>query len=65
MSRSIPCTVGSDSRRETDGGQREGLTTTEHQEVVRLRRENRILREEREILRSGASLEIAAHQVPG
>ncbi len=37
---------------ELDNGKRsDGLTTEEHAEVRRLRRENRILREEREILR--------------
>jgi len=34
-----------------DAGQPPGLTSTEREELVRLRRENRILREEREILR--------------
>src|SRR5205085_4363467 len=33
-----------------------GLTTTEREELARLRKENRILREEREILKKGGSL---------
>jgi transposase len=39
------------SRWEADQGQGEGLTTSEREELARLRRENRILREERDILR--------------
>ena len=39
------------TRWETDSGQREGLTTSDGEELTRLRRENRILREERDILR--------------
>ena len=38
-----------------DAGRRDGLTTTEHEELVRLRRENRVLREEREILRKASA----------
>lgn len=34
-----------------DGGRRHGITTDEHEELRRLRRENRVLREEREILK--------------
>ncbi len=39
---------------EVDAGRRDGLTTDEQAELVRLRRENRILREEREILKKAA-----------
>ncbi len=36
---------------EIDAGRREGLTSAEREELGRLRRENRILREERDILK--------------
>ncbi len=36
---------------EIDEGEREGLTTEERQELSRLRRENRTLRQEREFLK--------------
>ena len=42
-------------RDEIDSGKREGLTTSEREEIGRLRRENRILREEREILKKAAA----------
>jgi transposase len=36
---------------ETDAGRRDGLTTAEREELSRLRKENRVLREERDILK--------------
>ena len=36
---------------EIDAGWRPGLTTDEHAELVALRKENRVLREERDILK--------------
>jgi transposase len=36
---------------EIDSGQRAGITTDEHAELVALRKENRVLREERDILK--------------
>jgi transposase len=38
-------------QRGIDDGLREGLTSDEREEIARLRKENRILREERDILR--------------
>jgi transposase len=40
---------------DVDTGRRDGLTTTERAELTQLRRENRLLKEEREILKKAAA----------
>jgi len=43
------------ARADIDDGHKEGLTTTEREELVKLRRENRVLRMEKEILGKAAA----------
>lgn len=42
-------------QQQIDTGKRDGLTTDERKELRRLRRENKILREEREVLRKATA----------
>ncbi len=42
-------------REEIDAGEREGATTDEREELTRLRRENKVLRQEKEVLRKATA----------
>src|ERR1700694_3521976 len=43
------------AKADVDAGRRDGLTTAEREELSRLRRENRVLRDERDILKRAAA----------
>ncbi len=43
------------NQQQIDAGEREGLTTEEREELRRLRRENKTLKQEREILKKAAA----------
>jgi transposase len=51
VARDLDLTETAVQQAEVDRGERKGLTTTEREELSHLHRENRILREERDVLK--------------
>lgn len=49
---------------DVDEGKREGLTTSEREELARLRRENRVLRMERDLLSRAAAFFASENVLP-
>jgi transposase-like protein len=49
---------------DVDEGKREGLTTGEREELVRLRKENRVLRMERDLLSRAAAFFASENVLP-
>jgi transposase len=52
-------------RDQIDSGEREGLTTEEREELRRLRRENKVLRQEKEVLRKAAAFFAREEEIGG
>ncbi len=52
-------------QKQIDTGKRDGLTTDEREELKRLRRENKVLKEEREVLRKATVGSTGERNGPG